>query len=326
MEFKYDICACGDIICDMTPLPDSCPGKMTFTCNIGGTSSNMAVATARLGMKTLLVGCLGDDVVGHDAYDMIREKGVITDCIVFDKHAFTTLSFVRLHNGERSFSFSRFNSADTNLRLEDIDIEKTDQARIFHFSGMCLTNEPTRSTTLFLLDRARSAGKLVDIDVNYRDALWESEAKYIEELWSVVPKIDFFKASEEEIELLTGEKDIEVASRMIAEKGPKLIIISRGPKGAFFRFGDECGALPTYDIKPVDTTGAGDCFMGAILYSIIKRGGSIDDLTAEELYEIIDFANAAGAISIATRGGAISMPTIDQIIECRKTVPRLEIK
>ncbi len=160
------------------------------------------------------------------------------------------------------------------------------------------------------------------MDVNYRESLWASQEEAIEIIRKSLSYVDIYKSSEEEIALLTGEEDLEKAAKKIISYGPKMVIVSCGPKGSFYYYNGWTGCQNTYDTKPVDTTGAGDCFMAAVLYRIIKRG-NIDGMTQNEIEDILDFANAAGAQSITKRGGVSSVPAISEIENCMKTVPRL---
>lgn len=320
----YDLCAFGDILMDMTPMPPSPNGNYVFESNAGGTVANMAVAASRFGLNTLLIGKVGDDILGRHIQDVIAKYGVDISGVATDPQAFTTMSFVTLAGGERSFSFSRRHAADIALTMADVPVSKALDARVFHFSGMCLTDEPVRGTTFAMLDRMRARGRMITIDVNYRERLWSSEGDFVRTVPSVYPYLDVFKSSKEEILLLTGETTLEAATERIHRQGIELVVVSCGSMGAFYRLGDCCGTLNTYDTVPVDTTGAGDCFMSAMLYGLIKRGG-LNGLRESELVAILDFANAAGAVSITGRGGASSMPTVAQVEHCMATVPRLEI-
>ncbi|MGI6123366.1 MAG: carbohydrate kinase family protein [Acetivibrionales bacterium] len=320
----YDVCAIGDILVDFTPMEPSPAGNYVYECNAGGTIANLCAAAGKMGLKTLFVGKIGNDDLGKAIKKSVEKCNVDMSGCSQDNEAFTTLTFVTLNNGERSFSFSRKNTADINLKLEDVPVEKVMDSKILHFSGMCLTNEPVRSTTLHLVKEAREKGIMITLDVNYRESLWSSSKEAVEVINDAITYVDIYKSSEEEICLLTGEDDISKAAEKILSKGVKMVIVSCGPKGAFYKYGDFSGHINTFDTKPVDTTGAGDCFMAAILYQITKYGG-IESLTKKDLDSIINFANAAGAQSITKRGGVSSMPTIDEIEGCMKNVPKLVI-
>lgn len=318
----YDLCAIGDILIDLTPMDPSPSGNLVFECNAGGTIANLAAAAGKLGLRTLMVGKVGYDELGKNIRGKVESCNVDMSGCKADPEAFTTLSLVTLNNGERSFTFSRKYAADIRLTLEDVPMEKVLASKVLHFSGMCLTDQPIRDTTFHVINEARQKGMLITLDVNYRESLWASQEEAIEIIRKSLSYVDIYKSSEEEIALLTGEEDLEKAAKKIISYGPKMVIVSCGPKGSFYYYNGWTGCQNTYDTKPVDTTGAGDCFMAAVLYRIIKRG-NIDGMTQNEIEDILDFANAAGAQSITNRGGVSSVPAISEIENCMKTVPRL---
>jgi sugar/nucleoside kinase (ribokinase family) len=320
----YDIFALGDVLIDLTPCPASESGNPVYECNPGGTVANMAVSAARMGLKTLLAGCVGDEDLGHHIERVISEKGVDTSGIIFDVDHFSTLTIITLKNGERSFSFSRKYAADINLKIEDVDIQKLLSSKIFHVSGMCFSDDPCKTTTFYALEKARKANIINTLDVNYRPLLWRSEEEFRKVLEDVIRQIDIYKSSEEEILLITGEDTLDKAAEKISSWGPRLTLVSCGPKGAYFYYQGQTGISNTFDTVRVDTTGAGDCFMGAVLYKIINRNG-IADFKYDELLEILEFANAAGAASISHRGGVASMPGLDEIADCMKNTKKLVI-
>jgi sugar/nucleoside kinase (ribokinase family) len=306
----YDIFALGDILIDLTPCPDSESGNPVYECNPGGTIANLAVSAARMGLETFLAGCVGDEELGHHIERVISEKGVDTSGIIFNADHFTTLTIITLKNGERSFSFSRKYAADINLKIEDVDIRKLLSSKIFHVSGMCFSDDPCKTTTFYALEKARKANIINTLDVNYRPLLWRSEEEFRKVLEDVIRQIDIYKSSEEEILRITGEDTLDKAAEKISSWGPRLTLVSCGSKGAYFYYQGQTGISNTFDTVRVDTTGAGDCFMGAVLYKIINRNG-IEDFKYDELLEILEFANAAGAVSISRRGGVASMTVLD---------------
>jgi len=320
----YDLCAIGDLLVDFTPMDPSPAGNFVYECNAGGTVANLCAASGKFGLRTLFIGKIGNDDLGKAIRRKVEEFNVDMSGCSVDNEAFTTLTFVTLNNGERSFSFSRKNSADINLKPEDVPEDKALNSRILHFSGMCLTDQPVRDTTLNLVRKAREKGIFITLDVNYREKLWRDREIAVEVFRDSITLVDLYKSSEEEILFLSGETDLENAAKNISALGPKFIIVSCGPKGAFYYYNGLSGRLNTYDTKPVDTTGAGDCFMAAVLYQIIKRGG-IKDLTKDEIEGMIDFANAAGALSITKRGGVASMPTVEEVERCMRNIPKLVV-
>jgi sugar/nucleoside kinase (ribokinase family) len=320
----YNIFAFGDIIVDLTPCPVLENGDPVYEYNPGGTVANMAVSAARMGLKTILAGCVGDEDLGHHVEKVIAEKGVDTSGVVFDDEHFSTLAIITLKNGERSFSFSRRFAADINLKIKDVDIQKLLSSKILHVSGMCFSDDPCKNTAFYAMEKAREAKIITTLDVNYRPLLWRSEEDFRKTLADVIRRIDIYKSSEEEILLISGENTLDKAAEKISSWGPRLVLVSCGPKGAYFYYQGQTGIGNTFDTVRVDTTGAGDCFMGAVLYKIINRNGIVD-FKYDELLEILEFANAAGAASIGRRGGVASMPSLDEIVKCMRNTKKLVI-
>lgn len=322
---RYDVVALGDYLIDYTPLPDSEGGNPVLEMNVGGTSANLAAGCAGFGLSTLAVGKVGDDILGRRIRALLAGLSVDTAGLVADTagHA-TTQAMVTLTGGERSFSFFRRYNADIQLALDEIDLDAVLSARAIAYTGMSFNDEPIKSTNFAILEKARAKGILNAIDVNYREPLWDSEAKFRQTMPDVVRYLDFYKSSEEEAMMIAGQGTVEEAAAALLAMGPRLVAISCGPKGAYYRCADGAGHLNTYDTRKVDTTGAGDCFFAAMLYQVLRRGG-LEELDCGELQSMVDFANAAGAVSISRRGGAASMPSLEEVHLCMKNEPKLEI-
>lgn len=197
-----------------------------------------------------------------------------------------------------------------------------DDAAIFHFGSVSLTADPSRTATLEAARYARQQGKLVSFDPNYRPLLWEHPADAVVQMQEGVKLADLLKVSEEEMQLITNKSDLARGSQALLEMGPSLVLVSLGAKGAYYRNAVGAGHLPTYDVPTVDTTGAGDAFMGAIHYQLRRKAAEdLRTLPAFELEEIVRFGNAAGSLT-TTKGGAIpAMPSMVEIQNCIASIP-----
>ena len=315
----HDIIALGELLIDFTP--ESPPGaeKVLLSQNPGGAPGNVMAAAARLGASTALISRVGQDAFGDFLVERVTACGICPDYISREEGCHTTLAFVHLDgNGERSFSFLRSPGADVLLAQSHIPTSVIAATPMFHFGGVSLTHDPARSATLYALDVAHGAGALVSYDPNWRPSLWSDHAQAPQILRSVLSKVDVIKVSEEELPLMTGTADLEEGSRRLSEAGVKLVLVSRGALGAYYRLGSLTGTLPGYAVKTVDTTGAGDAFMGAMLRRLKGlKGADLSSLTREVLEDMVDFANAAGALA-TTRTGAIAvMPSPGEIAALR---------
>lgn len=322
---QHDICAFGDYLIDFTPFPQQSSQNPVVEINVGGTSANLAACCARLGLSVLAVGKVGDDALGAHIRNLLACVGVDTTGLLLDEEGrATTQTLVSLIGGERSFSFFRKYAADICLPPEQVDIKAILACRAIAFTGMSFHDEPIKRTSFMLLEQARRQACFCAIDVNYRQKLWDSEEKFIQTMLQVIPYLDFYKSSEEEALMITRADTVEEAAEKLMRYGPGLVAISCGSKGAYYRCAQGEGKLSTYDTQKVDTTGAGDCFFGAMLYQILQSGG-LKKLGYANIEKMVDFANAAGAVSITRRGGAASMPCVQQVVQCQENTARLEM-
>lgn len=321
----FDVVALGELLIDFTPAGISKSGNMLFERNPGGAPANLLAALSNLGGKGAFIGMVGNDQFGHYLNSVLEEKHIETKGLSFSDEVNTTLAFVHLDDrGDRSFSFYRKPGADTMLEEKNLNFELIDKAKIFHFGSLSLTSEPSRNTTLKAVEYAKEKGLIISYDPNYRPALWESSLAAKQGMKLGLKFADLLKVSEIEIEFLTGEKDMDKATKGLFDMGIKLIVVTLGPKGCYYRCACGTGHLPTYNTKVIDTTGSGDAFLGGMLYHIARLSCLLDEISKEKMEEIIDFANAVGALC-ATKIGAIpAMPTMCEVEECMKNLKKLD--
>lgn len=314
--FMFDIVAIGEMLIDFTPCGTDQAGDLIFARKPGGAPANVLVANAKLGGSCAFIGKVGDDAFGHFLESVLKKHRIRTDGLVFDRKIPTTLAFVTLDAaGERSFTFYRKPGADVQLFRDEVSLPLIDECRILHFGSVSLTDEPSRSATLAAVQYARSAGRLISFDPNYRPFLWPDEKSAITEMEKGLSLCDIVKVSEEEMFLLTGTSDLELGTKKLMSWGPSLIFVSRGGNGSFVRARDLCVSAPGFSVKTIDTNGAGDTFLGAVLYQLQgKCRKDLLSLTSEELYKILTFANAAGALATTQSGAIPAMPTHEEII------------
>ncbi|HPJ22060.1 MAG TPA: carbohydrate kinase [Clostridia bacterium] len=318
------ICFIGEVLIDFTPAGVSANNNILFERNPGGGPANAAVASAVLGAPSYFIGMAGRDMFGTFLKKTFEDKGVDTAGFRFSENVNTTLAFVQLdQTGNRSFSFYRNPGADMMLREEDVDYKIVDACDILHFSSVNMSKGESRNTNRKVVDHAKANGKLISFDPNLRELLWDSleEAKQI--INEMIEYSDILKISGEEIEFLTGEKDIVKATEILFKKGIPLIFTTLGPDGCYYRHANGSGFKRAYATKVVDTTGSGDAFVGAVLYKLALLEKNLSELSEAELVEMADFANAAGSVAATTKGGIPSMPTVERVNDCRKTVPTL---
>ncbi|MBQ8002394.1 MAG: carbohydrate kinase [Clostridia bacterium] len=309
---KFDITALGEILIDMTYAGKSESGQTLFEQNPGGAPANVLSAASRLGGRCAFIGKVGKDMHGEFLVNVLKNEGISTEGTLTDDKYFTTLAFVNLdEKGERSFSFARKPGADIQLCEAEIRFDIIDESKIFHVGSLSLTDEPARSATLKALSHAKEKGLIISYDPNYRAPLWESEAKAIEGMKSILCYVDIIKISDEETKLLTGFKDEVEASEALIEMGIKTVIVTLGEKGAVVRNKDGYVYSAAQKVTAVDTTGAGDAFMGGFLYKVAQSGKR--EFTLDEIKTFADFANKVAGYSVQKRGAINAMPSIDKV-------------
>jgi fructokinase len=321
----YDVTALGELLIDFTPSGVNELGIALFGRNPGGAPANMLAMNNRLGGKTAFIGKVGDDEFGRYLEKTLKSAGIDTKGLIKEPAYLTTLAIVQLsESGDRSFSFYRREGADLMLTWGEINRELIDSAKIFHFGSVSLSGQPCRDTVHEAVGYARSKGRIISYDPNYRSFLWSSAETAKTEISSLLNSADILKVSDEEMTLLTGETDLEKGSSLLAAKGPAIVLVSLGAKGAYFRCAAGSGSLPTYDVHTVDTTGAGDAFLGAVHYRLRDKSlTELKNISRDELADIVDFANAAGSLTTTQKGAIPALPDMTGIEACRKEVQLL---
>lgn len=307
-----DITAVGEVLIDLTQTGVNEVCVPTFAANPGGAPANMAVAAARLGAKAAFVGKVGADGFGAYLTSVLRENGVDVSGLRTGEAA-TTLAVVSVDpSGERDFRFIR--GADRDLAADEVDRELIRRSKFLHFGSVSLTADPARTATLAAAEAARQSGVLVSYDPNYRAVLWPGEAEAVRRMREPLPRVDVIKLSDEELPLLTGTTDPEAGTALLRDTGVRLVLVTLGGDGAYFRLGDVTGLVPGVPTRVADTNGAGDTFLGAVLSRLCSRGDRpLEGLTGAELADIVAFANRAAARTCSRSGAIPAMPTLAEL-------------
>jgi hypothetical protein len=313
----YDITSLGEILIDFTGKKESERQTLSYTQNPGGAPANVVVAAQRLGAQTAFIGKIGEDFLGDFLKETLDKCGVSTEGLISDADYFTTLAFVKLaDNGERNFAFARKPGADIGLKAEEVRKDIICQSRILHVGSLSLTYELSRNAEFIALKAAKSNGTIISYDPNYRASLWDSQEEACKWMRSILEYADIVKVSEEEIELLTGYTDVRKAAETITEYGAKIVLITLGEKGSFVYLQDQQEAYVSgYSSKVVDTTGAGDSFMGGFLYKICESGKRIEEYSLQEMIECVRFGNAVASLCVEREGAIPAMPVMEEVIK-----------
>lgn len=280
----------------------------------GGAPANVAVAVKRLGLDSAFITQVGDDPFGHYLADVLANEKIDISGIQFSHEARTMLAFVSLReDGERSFMFYRHPSADMMMTPESIATDVIDSADLFHFGSITMISSPAKEATRFAAEYARKQDKLISYDPNLRLALWDDEKAARTGMRLGLDYAHIVKISDEEAYLVLEEGE-EIAD--LWEKFPQIeiVMLTRGVEGCiiYTRSGDtyEHGG---YQVKSVDTTGAGDSFMAGIIVGVLEHLNGGRDFNSIDFDSVLTLANASGAMATMGRGAIPSLPTRAQV-------------
>ncbi len=309
----------GELLIDFftTAQQQSLIEAMTFEKQAGGAPANVAAAIAKLGGEAYFCGKVGDDAFGHFLKQTLQQKGVHTDQLVFDQTSSTTLAFVsRQADGERDFIFNR--GADKLLRLEEINLPQLKQMDIIHFgSATALLSDPFGTTYEQLLQKALLQNQFISFDPNYRANLWENNTEvFIQKCQPFLQAAHFIKMSDEELLLFGQTEDFDEAIQLFTKIQHKVIAITRGAAGTVLIYNGQTTTIPSILVNAIDTTGAGDAFVGAVLYQLSTLPEKL--ISLNEWFNIIKFANQVGARVCEKVGAIEALPTLQQLKNCKK--------
>ncbi len=281
-----------------------------FEKQAGGAPANVCATIASLGGDAMFCGKVGTDPFGYFLKKTLDTVNVDTSMLLFDKKQPTTLAFVSLQgNGERDFVFNR--GADAYLYEKEIDKTTFNKASIIHFgSATALLDDPFRSTYLSMMKLAKTDKKFISFDPNYRKDLWKDRTpQFIEFTKEVVALADFVKVSEEEIKIITKKHDVTAGIDTLHQCGATIIAVTLGKAGTLISNGNNKELIPSIEVNAIDSTGAGDAFVGATLFQIAKMKNPWEIVHSfQDLKDIILFSNKVGAFT-CTQIGAISAVT-----------------
>ena len=284
-----------------------------FTKKAGGAPANVACAISKLGGKSYFIGCVGKDPFGTFLLNVLNAEGVDISMAQRSKK-FTTLAFVSLAaDGERDFVFSR--GADKELKY-DSSIKKNFGKSLIHFGAATalLGGALEEAYNHYLFD-ALTQESFISFDPNFRADLWkDNEASFIKKCLPYVEKSHLCKFSLEEALLLSGQKTVEDACIYLHQIGAKIIAVTLGKEGTYLSMGDFTTLVPTIKVNPVDTTGAGDAFIGCLLYQIAALNDFSSVFTDQDLVlTMVEKANRAGAITTTQYGAIVALPSLNQL-------------
>ncbi len=283
-----------DMIC--TDKGSSLSDGQNFLKKPGGAPTNVAAAIAALGGKVSLSAKVGNDPFGKHLIEVMEDFDVDTTHVLQDPDHFTTFAFVSLMlDGERDFVFNR--GADAHLSIEEIKNIDLHSFSIIHFgSATGFLQGPLKEAYAYLLMEAKRRDKIISFDPNYRHLLFgDKQEEFIRCSKEFMQYADFMKLSDEEAMLITRSSSLEEATKNLLLMCKGVFAITLGKDGTLLGLHGQTIIIPSIPIQPVDTTGAGDAFVGGILYQLDLLGKKVEDLSIEEWTSLVQNANKAGA-------------------------------
>ena len=312
-----DVVALGELLIDFAAKSTDSAGYPTMAANPGGAPGNFLAALNAYGRKTAFLGKVGNDAFGNLLLGTLKGAGIETRGIRVDDSVFTTLAFVTFdESGDRAFSFARKPGADTQLRWDEVDKSLIDEAKVFHFGTLSLTDEPVRTATQKAVAYAKVQGKLISCDPNLRLPLWPDAVAAKEQMLWGLRQADVVKISDEEVEFLFGLGVQDGAQYILDHYPVKLVFVTCGADGCWFQNRNAGGHVDSLkDIKVVDTTGAGDIFGGSAMARLLELDKQVGELTEDDLKFIGSFAATAASLSTEASGGIPSIPEMDAVLK-----------
>jgi fructokinase len=284
----------------------------------GGAPANAAVAVAKLGGHARFAGMLGEDRFGDFLLHSLKHAGVDTSDVVRTAEANTALAFVTLDgHGERSFSFYRPPSADLLFRAEHFRADAFEHTSAFHVCSNSMTDPNLAAATMEGMHRARRAGTLTSFDLNLRPALWPRDSEPRHVAWPALHLADVVKLSAEEFDWLATDGPQALLDRLWNGR-TRLLVVTDGAKPLRWYHPDAEGELPCFSVPMVDSTGAGDAFVGGLLHQLSAQNITPADLDAwvgalPRLHATLRYASACGALAVSRHGSFAAMPNAGEV-------------
>ncbi|MFC0323456.1 aminoimidazole riboside kinase [Gallibacterium melopsittaci] len=295
----------GDAVVDL--LPD---GEHHYLRCPGGAPANVAVAIARLTGQSAFIGRVGDDPLGRFLRQTLANEHVDTSFMHLDPEHRTSTVIVDLdHYGERTFTFMVNPSADQFLQPTDLPTFKSGEW--LHFCSIALIHQPSRTTVQQAVEQIKQVGGFISFDPNLRPSLWADQQTMLAEVNKMIAYADVIKFSEEEICLLSGLENLEQAIQQTRQQYPdKLILVTLGAEGAVYFYQQISGKIMGNKVNVVDTTGAGDAFVGGMLQGLAQYD---QWQNAQVLEQAIIQANLCGGLATTAKGAMSALPNKQQL-------------
>lgn len=296
------ILCCGESLIDMIPV-EVPSGGTAYAPHAGGAVFNTAIALGRLGAPSGMLTGLSDDLFGDVLRQSLEASKVdFTYSVVSRKP--TTLAFVKLSNGQAKYTFYDENSAGRMVHTSQLP-QLGDSVEAMFFGGISLAQDPCGTTYESLMAR-EAAKRPVMVDPNVRPGFAADEKIYRDRVAHMVTMADIVKLSDEDLAWLEGDGDIDRKARAICDRGPALVVITRGGEGASGYTSAHAVTVHAHKAKVVDTVGAGDTFNAGVLAGLYAQRlltkEALRSLDAQAIEKALDLGAAAAAVTVSRSG------------------------
>ena len=298
------ILCCGEALIDMVAAP-SLDGPDGFVPHSGGAVFNTAIALGRLGARTGMLTGLSRDMFGDQLADALKASDVDTTHIIRSDRP-STLAFVKLEDGQASYSFFDENSAGRMIRPEDMPELPSDITALF-FGGISLASDPSASAYAALLER-QGGSRAVMIDPNIRPLFITDAEGYRRRMAAMISQADIVKVSDEDLDWLNPAPltQAEKISAML-DTGPSVVIVTQGAAGAIATLADGTSiTVPAVKTNVVDTIGAGDTFNAGFLAKLseldLLTPEALGTLDPDALRDAMTYGARVAAITVSRAG------------------------
>lgn len=320
------LCAIGEALIDFIPNEKGKRLKdvTSFKQVVGGAPANVAATVSKLGGSSILLTKLGDDAFGDRIVETLSECGIDTQYIKRSHDLDTSLAFVSLSDdGNRDFKFYRKTAADLDYSKEDLPFDEIKHCGIIHFCSVSLVPSKIKEAHRSLIQYALDSNILVSFDPNLRLSLWEDHDALRKTVQEFIEYADLVKLSDEELEFITGKTKIEDALESLFKHRCKAVLYTKGKDGASLYLCD--GRKIEVDgcqVNAVDTTGAGDSFIGAFLYELLHQDEEILSIDTPHLQSYLEFANLYAAHTTTKEGALNALASQAELEEFKNTIKK----
>lgn len=272
----------------------------------GGCAANTGVSLAKIGVKTAVIGKVGNDGFGDFLVQVLQKHSIDTRGVKRDEKEATSATMVMVHSdGERSFL--HYIGANAALRLEDVDMDIVRESKVLHVAGALVMPGIDGEPTAELLRRAKEMGIITSFDT-----VWNTSSGWMNTVKPCLPYVDYMIPSIEEAKMLTGREDPKDIAQVFLDHGVKVVGLKMGERGCYIRTADVRLAIPRYQVQAVDALGAGDAFAAGFLTGVVKGW---------DLEQTGRFANAVGALCVTALGATTGVRSLEETLEFMRKTP-----